>query len=122
MERIIITPLEILDIIGMLCMTFSVSLLIGGGIGFDAILVGVYIVVMRFPSKVAIPISCISLVGIITNAAKRQPLIDRPIINWDLILVMQPLTLFGTIAETYFNKILLEGYCHIFGERSPPRE
>ena len=106
MERQIIIPLEILDIIGLLCMTFSISLLIGGGIGFDAILVGVYIVVMRFPSKVAIPISCISLVGIITNAPKRQPLTDRPIIDWDLILTMQPLTLLGTITGIYLNTIL----------------
>ena len=83
MEQQIIIPLEISDIVGLLCTTFSISLLIVDGIGPEAILVGVYIVVMGFPPKVAILISCISLIGIITNAPKMQPLTDRPILGFD---------------------------------------
>merc|ERR1740124_2153840 len=112
-ERRTILPLEISDVAGLLCTSFSIFLSIGGGIGPGAILVGVYIIVMGFPPKVAIPLSCItslgiSLVSTITNAPKRHPLTDRPMIDWDLILIMQPLTLFGAIAGTYPNKILAE--------------
>ena len=108
MERQTIIPLEISEILGLICPKFSVSLLIGGEFDSEVILVGVYIVVMGFPPKVANLINCISLVGIITNAPKRQPLTDRPIIDWDLILTMQPLTLLGTITGIYLNTILLE--------------
>jgi len=112
-ERRTILPIEFNDVAGLLCTCTSIFLSIGGGIGPGAILVGVYIIVMDFPPKVAIPLSCITSLGIsmvstITNAPKRHPLTDRPMIDWDLILIMQPLTLFGAITGTYLNKILAE--------------
>jgi len=112
-EQRTILPIEFNDVAGLLCTCTSIFLSIGGGIGPGAILVGVYIIVMDFPPKVAIPLSCITSLGIsmvstITNAPKRHPLTDRPMIDWDLILIMQPLTLFGAITGTYLNKILAE--------------
>jgi len=108
-----ILPLEVSDVTGLLCTAFCIILSIGGGIGPGATLVAVYIIVMDFPPKVAIPlasITClgISTVSIITNVPRRHPLTDRPIIDWDLILIMEPLTLFGAIVGTHLNKILEE--------------
>lgn len=106
-----ILPLELSDIAGIICASLSIALAVGGGIGPGAILVAVYIIVMDFPPKVAIPLSSISCLGVslagaINNANRRHPLTDRPIIDWDLILIMEPVTLLGAISGTYVNKIL----------------
>jgi uncharacterized membrane protein YfcA len=37
---------------------------------------------------------------------QRHPLTDRPIIDWDLILVMVPLTLVGALLGAFINKLL----------------
>jgi uncharacterized membrane protein YfcA len=104
-------PLEWSDYIGFICTSLSIILSIGGGIGPGAILVAVFIIVMDFDPKVAIPLSCITGLGVTTlgtmlNMRKRHPLSDRPLIDWDLVLIMEPLTLFGAIAGTYLNKII----------------
>jgi uncharacterized membrane protein YfcA len=104
-------PMEISDYVGFVCVALSIILSIGGGIGPGAILVAVYIIVMDFPPKVAIPLSCVTGLGVnttgnILNARKRHPLSNRPIIDWDLILVMEPVILLGAIIGTYVNKML----------------
>ncbi len=104
-------PLEISDIAGFLCASLSIILSIGGGIGPGAILAAVFIIIMDFQPKVAIPMNCITLLGVTIlstffNMRRRHPLSDRPLIDWDLVLIMEPLTLFGAIAGTYVNKIL----------------
>ena len=106
-----IFPLEFADYAGIVCTSLSIILSIGGGIGPGAILVAVFIIVMDFQPKVAIPLSCITGLGVtflstLMNMRKRHPLSDRPLIDWDLVLIMEPLTLFGAIAGTYLNKIL----------------
>ena len=106
-----IFPLEITDYAGLICTALSIIVSIGGGIGPGAILVAVFIIVMDFPPKVAIPMSCMTGLGVTTlgtilNMQKRHPLSDRPLIDWDLVLIMEPLVLFGAIAGTYINKIL----------------
>jgi uncharacterized membrane protein YfcA len=49
-----------------------------------------------------------SLVSTIFNSMKRHPYTDRPIIDWDLILILEPITLFGAVTGTYVNKVLPE--------------
>ncbi len=103
--------MEFRDYAGLVCTALSIILSIGGGIGPGAILVAVFIIVMDVQPKSAIPLSCITGLGVTTlgtflNMQKRHPLSDRPLIDWDLVLIMEPLVLFGAIAGTYFNKIL----------------
>jgi hypothetical protein len=79
-------PLELRDYIGFTCASISVILSIGGGIGPGAILLSVYIIVMDFPPKVAIPLSSVTGLGINTygnlmNSKKRHPLINRWVIE-----------------------------------------
>ena len=42
------------------------------------------------------------------NLSKRHPDADRPLVDWDLILVMEPLTILGAIIGSYLNKMLPE--------------
>jgi uncharacterized membrane protein YfcA len=86
----------------------------GGGIGGGGVLVPIYILVMGFSPKHAIPLSNITVFGgalanTVLNVRKRHPLADRPLVDWDLILVMEPLTIAGALMGAFLNKLLPEG-------------
>lgn len=60
-------------------------------------LVPIYILVLQFSPRHAIPLSNITVFGgavanTLLNVPKRHPLADRPLVDWDLILVMEPLS------------------------------
>ena len=85
----------------------------GGGIGGIGILVPIYILVMGFSPKHTIPLSNITVFGgamanTFLNTKKRHPLADRPLVNWDLILIMEPLTIAGALIGAFLNKLLPE--------------
>eukprot|EP01082_Thalassiosira_pseudonana_P009284 g8277.t1 g8277 contig29:144639-146012(-) len=85
----------------------------GGGIGGGGVLVPIYILIMGFSPKHAIPLSNITVFGgavanTILNVRKRHPLADRPLVDWDLILVMEPLTIAGALIGAFLNKLLPE--------------
>jgi uncharacterized membrane protein YfcA len=61
----------------------------------------------------AIPLSNITIFGgaianMVLNVSKRHPLADRPLVDWDLILVMEPLTIAGALIGAFLNKLLPE--------------
>jgi uncharacterized membrane protein YfcA len=106
-------PLETSDYLGFFACLFGLMLAAGGGIGGGGILIPIYILVMGFTPKHAIPLSNVTVLGgaianIILNARQRHPLVDRPLIDWYLILVMEPVTIAGTIVGTWINSILNE--------------
>ena len=43
------------------------------------------------------------------EVAVARPLADRPLVDWDLILVMEPLTIAGALLGAFLNKLLPEG-------------
>ena len=46
-----------------------------------------------------------ALVHFPLNMIKRHSLApDRPVVNWDLVLAMEPATIFGAILGTYLNQ------------------
>ena len=64
-------------------------------------------------SSLQIPLSNITVFGgaianTILNIRKRHPLADRPLVDWDLILVMEPLTIAGALIGAILNKLLPE--------------
>jgi len=82
---------------------------VGGG----GILVPIFILVMGFSPKYAIPLSNVTILGgsimnMVMNVSKRHPSADRPLVDWDLILIMEPLTIGGALAGSFLNKILPE--------------
>eukprot|EP00980_Cylindrotheca_fusiformis_P028846 scaffold22658_cov214-Cylindrotheca_fusiformis.AAC.2 len=108
-------PLSESDKIGFSCAILGLMVAAGGGIGGGGILVPIYILVMGFTPKHAIPLSNITVFGgaianVVLNASKRHPLADRPLVDWDLILVMEPLTIAGALIGAFLNKVLPETF------------
>ena len=106
-------PLQFTDFLGFFFAALGLVLAAGGGIGGGGILVPVYILILDFLPKHAIPLSNVTVFGgavanTIFNVRKRHPLADRPLIDWDLILVMEPSTLLGALVGANLNKILSE--------------
>mmetsp|Transcript_14885 Transcript_14885/g.31834 ORF Transcript_14885/g.31834 Transcript_14885/m.31834 type:complete len:541 (-) Transcript_14885:413-2035(-) len=106
-------PLSTSDRVGFFLAICGLMLAAGGGIGGGGILVPIYILVMGFSPKHGIPLSNVTVFGgaianMILNAQKRHPIADRPLIDWDLILVMEPLTIAGALIGAFLNKILHE--------------
>jgi uncharacterized membrane protein YfcA len=106
-------PLDASDYYGVFFGIIGLMIAAGGGIGGGGILVPIYILVMGFSPKHAIPLSNITVFGgavanVILNMRKRHPLADRPLVDWDLILVMEPLTIAGALLGAFLNKLLPE--------------
>jgi uncharacterized membrane protein YfcA len=106
-------PLTPSDYYGLGLTVLGLMVAAGGGIGGGGILVPIYILIMGFSPKHAIPLSNITVFGgaianTVLNIKKRHPLADRPLVDWDLILVMEPLTIAGALIGAFLNKMLPE--------------
>ncbi|KAL3763512.1 hypothetical protein ACHAWU_009196 [Discostella pseudostelligera] len=107
-------PLDASDHYGFFYATLGLMIAAGGGIGGGGVLVPIYILVMKFSPKHAIPLSNITILGgalanTVLNVPKRHPLADRPLVDWDLILVMEPPAIAGALVGAVLNKVLPEG-------------
>lgn len=96
--------------VGLACIGLMIAA--AGGIGGGGILVPLYILVLGFDPKHAIPLSNITIFGgaitnTLLNLSKRHPDADRPLVDWDLILVMEPLTIGGALVGSFINKVRL---------------
>lgn len=96
-------PLDDTDWWGTILVTLGLLVAASGGIGGGGILVPLFILVFSFKPRYAIPLSnfCIlgsSITNMILNLPKRHPSANRPLVDWDLILVMEPLTMAGAVS------------------------
>ena len=106
-------PITVNEVVGYWLAAMGATLAAGGGIGGGGIFVPVYIVVMQLPLHIAIPLSAVTVMGgaaasTFVNIRRRHPIADRPIIDWDIILVMQPLILMGALIGTLLHRVLSE--------------
>ena len=106
-------PLTTSDYYGFFFAILGLMVAAGGGIGGGGILVPIYLLVFGFSPKYAIPLSNITVFGgacanVLLNASKRHPRADRPLVDWDLILVIEPPTIAGALLGAFLNKILPE--------------
>lgn len=97
-------PLDSNDVWGTIFTVLGLMIAASGGIGGGGILVPLFILVFGFQARYAIPLSnfCIlgsSITNMILNLSKRHPSADRPLVDWDLILVMEPLTMAGAVSH-----------------------
>lgn len=104
-------PLDSRDFIGTVLVILGLIVAASGGIGGGGVLVPLLILVFQFHPKFAIALSNFTIFGsAITNTTlnfpKRHPMADRPLVDWDLILVMEPLTAAGAILGAYMSKVL----------------
>eukprot|EP00439_Symbiodinium_sp_Y106_P049461 s997_g6.t1 len=82
-----------------------------GGIGGGGILVPLFMLALDFKPKHAIALSNFTILGgaianTVVNSRRRHPHRDGPLIDWDLILAMEPLTIFGAVFGSLLSKIL----------------
>ncbi|CAN0127119.1 unnamed protein product [Pylaiella littoralis] len=106
-------PLNAWDLMSIALAAVGLMIAAAGGIGGGGILVPIYILVAQFRPKYAVPLSNVTIFGgAITNTflnmKKRHPLADRPLVDWDLILVMEPLTIGGALVGSFVQKVLPE--------------
>lgn len=106
-------PLDVSDAWGFIAAAIGLMIAASGGIGGGGVLVPIYILLMGFRTKFGIPLSNITIFGgsitnVYLNLKKRHPEVDRPLVDWDLILVMEPLTIAGAVVGSFLNKILPE--------------
>jgi uncharacterized membrane protein YfcA len=111
-------PFDTSDYLGTLLVFFGLIIAASGGIGGGGILVPILILVFQFHPKLAIALSNFTIFGsALTNTAlnfsKRHPHADRPLVDWDIILVMEPLTAAGAIIGAYMSKVLPDWFLAI---------
>lgn len=107
-------PLDASDYWGIVLVSVGLVIAASGGIGGGGILVPLFILVFGFSPKHAIPLSNFTIVGssitnMILNIPKRHPHADRPLVDWDLIMVMEPVTMIGAVSK--LDKRIMRCHC-----------
>lgn len=106
-------PLDQSDYIGTFLVVIGLMIAASGGIGGGGLLVPIFIIVYGFKPIHAVALSNFTILGssimnMLLNLSKRHPMVDRPLVDWDLIVVMEPLTMAGAIFGAYVGKLLPE--------------
>jgi uncharacterized membrane protein YfcA len=106
-------PLSFSDYLGFFFATLGLLVAAGGGVGGGGILIPIYILILHFSPKEAIALSSVTIFGgavanMLVNSQKRHPFADRPLVDWDLVLMMEPSTIAGALIGTFINKLLDE--------------
>lgn len=104
-------PLDARSSSGLVLAAAALFIAAGGGIGGGALLVPIFIIIIGFTPSSAVALSSITIVGgslanFTFNVMRRHPSGDKPLIDWDLILVMEPTTIVGALLGSYVNKVL----------------
>jgi hypothetical protein len=113
-------PLDFTDIVGTILVSVALLIAASGGIGGGGILVPLFILVFQFGPKHAVALSnfCIlatSVTNMVINLPKRHPFANRPLVDWDLILVMEPLTMGGAVSDiSFFLSLFLYFFLSLF--------
>ncbi|KAE9033538.1 hypothetical protein PR003_g8699 [Phytophthora rubi] len=96
---------------GMTLTALVIFVAAGGGTGGGGVLDPIYILVCGLSAKTAIPLSSITILGgaignFFMNLRRTRDNSAKPLIDWDVILVMQPLLLLGATCGTVLNTIM----------------
>jgi len=100
--------------VGAVLIAFAVgSFAVVSGIGGGGILVPLYVTFLVFPSRLAVALSQATILGQSSlNAAvvmrRRHPKETRPVINYDVLLLMLPMTLAGTTAGQLIGSVVAD--------------
>ncbi len=96
-------PLRPVDYVGLFTAIVGLMLCAGGGIGGGGLLIPIFILVMQYPVKHAVSLSNVTVFGgavanTMLNAPKRHPIVNRPLIDWNLLAVMEPSAMVGALV------------------------
>jgi len=80
----------------------------GSGVGGGALYIPIFVLILRMTAHVAVPLSKVTIFGVaiggyLVLVRKRHPKVDRPLIDYNLALLMEPLILAGTIIGVFAN-------------------
>ncbi|KAG6977696.1 hypothetical protein JG688_00000069 [Phytophthora aleatoria] len=99
------------EVFGMALAALVIFVAAGGGTGGGGVLDPIYILIMGLDAKTAIPLSSITILGgaignFFLNLRRTRENSTKPLIDWETILVMQPLLLLGATCGTFLNTIM----------------
>ncbi|OWZ10141.1 hypothetical protein PHMEG_00017053 [Phytophthora megakarya] len=110
----VLFPLSREEIAGSIGAFVASIVAAGSGLGGGGLLVPLYIMLMSMSSHEAVPLSKATIFGgaiasFLLNARKRHPLVrSRPLIDYETMLLMEPMTLAGTIIGVNMNAVFPE--------------
>lgn len=104
-------PMDSMDNWGTLFVIVGLMVAASGGVGGGGILVPIFMLVYQFKPINAVALSNFTILGasimnMLINMTKRHPFANRPLVDWDLIMVMEPLTMAGAVAGAFIGKLL----------------
>lgn len=103
-------PPNFSDVLAALCAALGLIVAAGGGIGGGGVMVPLCILVLGFRPKHAIALSNFTVLGgSVASAwlnAGKQCADGRPLVDWDIIVMMQPSTILGVLLGGFVAKSL----------------
>jgi len=105
-----ILPIDYFDVIVSLCIFLAGALAAGGGIGGGGIFIPLLILVGGFEPEDAIPLSTVliggaSVANYLQMCRRKIPGRNKELINYELTMLLQPLSLCGTVIGVILNTI-----------------
>ncbi|CAK9086637.1 Sulfite exporter TauE/SafE family protein 1 [Durusdinium trenchii] len=111
-------PLDISDFLCFFVAGTSQILAAGGGVGGGGILVPLYMLFLRFRPRHAVALSNITVLGgAMANTGVnllRRDENGRSLIDWNIIVMMEPATIGGTIVGSFLSKYLADFVLMVF--------
>jgi len=103
-------PITERELIGAILIFFGSAISNAGGIGGGGLLVPILILYLNFYAKEAIPISKLmiftgSLTAFLMGLKNKNPFRDATAIDFNIVIILIPLVLFGTMIGVTLNKI-----------------
>ncbi|EAX96765.1 hypothetical protein TVAG_288660 [Trichomonas vaginalis G3] len=100
-------------IIGIICVFIAGIFVSGAGIGGGGLFVPIMMLLVNFPTSYAIPTSKAIIFGgslavTLFNLNKRHPYYERPLINYNVAAMIEPISWLGTVIGVIFNSIIPE--------------
>merc|ERR1712190_642197 len=82
----------------------------GSGLGGGGILVPLYMLMLDLDDIYAVALSNITILGsslmdVLINTYLRHPVGDRPMIAREVVLVMEPASILGSVAGSFLNEV-----------------
>ncbi|KNC56363.1 uncharacterized protein AMSG_02333 [Thecamonas trahens ATCC 50062] len=104
-------PLAATDLTGTLGVVLGAALAAGAGLGGGGLFVPLFVLVMGFAPSEAIPLSKATIFGsalanFVVAARRRHPAASRPLIDYAVVLMLEPMTLAGSILGVLLNTVL----------------
>eukprot|EP01083_Nonionella_stella_P296956 1008638_1 len=98
------------SILGGALISVAALLAAGAGIGGGGLYLPVFVVVLKYDPHLAVPLSKATIVGVayggyLVNYRRRHPLADRPLIDYDIALLFEPMLLAGTMLGVGMNVV-----------------